>query len=84
MSHHLEILRGVLARLFSIVEGVGETDALERRLGHSSDAAGGSRPSASRTVGTMSMMCVYCVRTSPRALIPLGQQTMNGSLTSPR
>ena len=31
-------------------------------------ASGGSMPSASRTVGTMSMACAYWVRISPRAL----------------
>ena len=32
----------------------------------------------------MSMMWAYCVRTSPRALIPAGQETMNGSVEPPR
>ena len=35
--------------------------------------AGASRPSASSTVGTMSMAWAYCVRISPFALIPFGQ-----------
>ncbi len=47
-------------------------------------AAGGVRPSASRTVGTMSMMCANWVRISPRALKPRGQCTRNGSLVPPR
>ncbi len=47
-------------------------------------AAGGSMPSTSSTVGTMSMMCAYCVRTSPLAAMPWGQCTMNGSETPPR
>ncbi len=46
--------------------------------------AGGSMPSRSRTVGTMSMMCAYCGRTSPLLLIPFGQETMNGSQAPPR
>jgi len=46
--------------------------------------AGGSIPSAPSTVGTMSMAWPYCVRTSPLALIPFGQWTMNGSLMPPR
>ena len=41
-------------------------------------------PSRSSTVGTMSMMWAYWVRTSPRALMPAGQGTMNGSLEPPR
>jgi hypothetical protein len=45
---------------------------------------GGSMPSRSRTVGTMSMMCAYWVRTWPPAVICCGQQTMNGSLAPPR
>ena len=47
-------------------------------------ASGGSTPSTSSTVGTMSMMCAYWVRTSPRAAIPAGQCTRNGSLVPPR
>ena len=47
-------------------------------------AAGGSMPSRSSTVGTMSMMCAYWVRTSPLAVMPAGQWTMNGSLAPPR
>ncbi len=35
--------------------------------------AGGSTPSRSSTVGTMSMTCAYWVRTSPLALMPAGQ-----------
>ena len=31
-----------------------------------------------------SMMCAYCVRTSPAARMPLGQCTMNGSAAPPR
>ena len=45
---------------------------------------GGSMPSASSTVGTMSMMWAYCVRISPLAWMPLGQERMNGSLVPPR
>ena len=45
---------------------------------------GASMPKASRTVGTISMACAYCVRISPFALIPFGQWTMNGSLMPPR
>ena len=33
--------------------------------------AGGSIPSTSSTVGTMSMMCAYCSRTSPVCVMPL-------------
>ena len=47
-------------------------------------ALGGSMPSRSSTVGTMSMMCAYWVRTSPLAVIRCGQDTMNGSLAPPR
>ncbi len=47
-------------------------------------AAGGSTPSAASTVGTMSTMCAYWVRTSPRALMPFGQWTTNGSQAPPR
>jgi len=46
--------------------------------------AGASRPSASSTVGTMSIACPYCVRIWPLALMPLGQWTMKGSETPPR
>ena len=46
--------------------------------------AGASTPSRSRTVGTMSMMCAYCERTSPLLLTRFGQETMNGSLAPPR
>ena len=45
---------------------------------------GGSIPSASSTVGTMSIAWAYCVRISPFALIPFAQWTMNGSLIPPR
>jgi hypothetical protein len=41
---------------------------------------GGSMPSASRTVGTMSMACAYCVRISPRAAMPVGQASTKGSV----
>ena len=41
-------------------------------------------PRRSSTVGTMSMMWAYWVRTSPRALMPAGQETMNGSVEPPR
>ena len=30
------------------------------------------------------MACAYCVRTSPRAAMPAGQETMNGSVAPPR
>ena len=46
--------------------------------------AGGAMPSASSTVGTMSIACAYCVRTSPRAAIPAGQARTNGSVEPPR
>ena len=46
--------------------------------------AGGSTPRASRTVGTMSMMCAYWSRISPRAWMPFGQCTRNGSQAPPR
>jgi hypothetical protein len=46
--------------------------------------AGGVRPNASSTVGTMSVMCAYWVRTAPRAWIPAGQCTRNGSAVPPR
>ena len=46
--------------------------------------AGGVMPSASRMVGTMSMRWAYWVRTSPRARMPAGQWTRNGSLAPPR
>ena len=32
----------------------------------------------------MSMMCAYWFRTSPLALMPAGQETMNGSQAPPR
>ena len=47
-------------------------------------AAGGCRPSAFRTVGTRSTTCAYWVRTAPRALMPCGQWTRNGSVVPPR
>ena len=41
-------------------------------------------PSRSSTVGTMSMMWAYWVRTSPLALIRFGHEMMNGSVEPPR
>ena len=41
-------------------------------------------PSASSTVGTMSMAWAYWVRISPLAVMPLGQATMKGSAVPPR
>ena len=46
--------------------------------------SGGSIPSASSTVGTMSMAWANWVRSSPLALMPFGHETMNGSETPPR
>ena len=47
-------------------------------------AAGIGISSTSSTVGTTSMACVNCVRTSPRARMPAGQCTTNGSAVPPR
>ena len=46
-------------------------------------ASGGSTPSASRIVGTMSIAWWYCSRISPRAFIPAGHEMMHGSLVPP-
>ena len=84
-AEHLEVLRVVVAGGRGVVEASCAKltpcsgDWVTPRI-----VAGGSMPSTSSTVGTMSMMCAYCVRTSPRAAMPRGQETMNGSEAPPR
>ena len=40
MAEHLEVLRVVAGRRLGVVEGVGEADALDRRLGDAPDRGG--------------------------------------------
>ena len=84
VAEHLEVLRAVPVLGVGVVERLGEAHALYRRLRDAADRRRGSSPSRSSTVGTMSMMCAYWVRTSPFALMPFGQCTMNGSDEPPR
>ena len=45
---------------------------------------GASMPSSSSTVGTTSMAWMYCWRTSPWEVMPLGHDTTHGSVMPPR
>jgi len=45
--------------------------------------SGGSTPRASSTVGTRSIAWWYWVRSSPRTLMPAGQEMMHGSQLPP-
>jgi hypothetical protein len=45
--------------------------------------SGGCTPRTSSTVGTTSMAWWYWVRSSPRLLMPAGQEMMHGSLVPP-
>jgi hypothetical protein len=65
VAEHLEVLGDVPALPPGVIEGLGKAESLDWRLGDALDAGGGSMPSASSTVGTMSMACAYWVRTSP-------------------
>ena len=84
VAEHLEVL-GVMLRLAlpvlqrraKLTPWIG--DCVTPRI-----VFGGSTPSRSSTVGTMSMMWAYWARTSPLDAIPFGQWTMNGSDTPPR
>jgi hypothetical protein len=72
VPEHLEVLRVAVAARVGVIERVHEADPcigdwLTPRIW-----AGGWTPSRSSTVGTMSMMCAYCVRTSPLGPEPLG------------
>ena len=84
VPHHLEVLGDVLRGRLRIVQGMRKAEALDRRLRDTLDGGRRLEPSASSTVGTISMAWAYCVRISPFALIPFGQWTMNGSLMPPR
>ncbi len=84
VAEHLEILRGAAVLGLGVVKGVQDAHPLDRPLLDAVDDVGLGNADRLQHGGAMSMTWWNCGRTSPLALIPLGQWTIMPSRVPPK